>query len=85
MTLVFAFNKLSSIFNLILFRGNPHQENYITAAPDDKKVVQEDQNSNCSAGKDTEAGHSYLGSTAAHQGVRGMMLCTQTLPLKQHG
>ena len=32
--------------NLIIFRRNYHQENCITAAPDDKKVVQEDQNSN---------------------------------------
>ena len=57
-------------------------EHRITAAPDDKKAVQEYQNSNCSAGKDTEAEHSYLGSTAAHQRVRGMMAMYSNLTIE---
>ena len=51
----FHIHKPSSFLNMILFRRNSHQENYGTAAPDDKKVMQEDQNSNYSASEDTEA------------------------------
>ena len=51
----FHIHKPSSFVNMILFRKNSHQENYITAAPNDSKVMQENQNSNSSDGKDTEA------------------------------
>ena len=35
----------SCFVDMVLFKRNSHQENYITAAPDDKKVMQQDQNS----------------------------------------
>ena len=46
---------LRKIFKKKIYSQIERLEHHSTAAPDDKNAVQEYQNSNCSAGKDTEA------------------------------